>query len=142
MLVGQFCYIRQLLPYVKTCNWIISYSCIITFEIVSLRGSPLSSSLNSPFTVSAMQRVSIMQWQLKIWKNTCTRLESLFLELVGSMKKTLGDSFKDQIQELVRQNFDDVCGNSSGVNSRGENHHSSYCCGTRLARINFPPFPG
>jgi len=73
-------------------------------------------------------------------EHVCTRLEMHLMELVGSMQKALGDSFKDQIQELVNQNFDDVCGNSTGVNSRGENHHSSYCCGTRLARIDFRCF--
>jgi len=49
------------------------------------------------------------------------RLESRLMELVGwSMQKTLGDYLKDQIQELVKLHSDDVHGNSTGVNSRGD----------------------
>jgi len=60
------------------------------------------------------------------------------------MQKALSDYLKDQFQELANQHVDDNRKCSGSIQSRGERHpsSSSYSCGTRLARIDFPPFSG
>jgi len=60
-----------------------------------------------------------------------TRMDSRFIELATCLKET--------IQDLVKQSIDAKRFNMSPESGR---HSSSYVCGTRLARIDFPIFNG
>jgi len=63
-------------------------------------------------------------------------MDSRFIELATSLK--------DTIQDLVKQNTDAKSLNLAPKLAAHTRHHSSssYVCGTRLARIDFPRFNG
>nr|KYP45442.1 hypothetical protein KK1_033012 [Cajanus cajan] len=68
------------------------------------------------------------------------KLEEKMVELAGAMQKTLQDSLKGTLTELLHKNH-----HNSGVGnhlSSSGNHRVPYACGTRLARIDFPKFNG
>ena len=78
-----------------------------------------------------------------------SKIDERFMEMAASMQQTLHDSLTQslalsmlqQMQDLLHNNNNDANHSPTEGNPiRGE--MSSYSCGTRLARIDFPRFSG
>ena len=78
-----------------------------------------------------------------------SKIDERFMEMAASMQQTLHDSLTLSLALSISQQMHDLIRNNSkgkthsptgGSPIRGE--RSSYSCGTRLARIDFPHFSG
>ncbi|KAJ1392972.1 Retrotransposon gag domain [Sesbania bispinosa] len=66
------------------------------------------------------------------------RLDNRLAELAGTMQRTIGESLKKTMDDLLQQHPQ---GSSGMIRHEGRNS-GSYSCGTHLARIDFPRFHG
>ncbi|KAJ1396383.1 Retrotransposon gag domain [Sesbania bispinosa] len=66
------------------------------------------------------------------------RLDNRLAELAGTMQRTIGESLKQSLDDLLQQHPH----GSTGMNRHESRNSGSYSCGTRLARIDFPRFNG
>jgi len=80
----------------------------------------------------------------KMEERISSRMDSRFMELAAFLQQTLTLSSKETLQYLVQQKIEDGNLSFSTKNGLGamRSHFSSYVCGTRLARIDFPRFSG
>ncbi|XP_019425117.1 PREDICTED: uncharacterized protein LOC109333995 [Lupinus angustifolius] len=72
------------------------------------------------------------------------KIESKMIELAGSIQKSLSDSLKLTMEELLKNNTEgqEDSAWSRATNAGERRHNSNYSCGTRLSRMEFPRFNG
>ncbi|XP_029129148.1 uncharacterized protein LOC109806874 [Cajanus cajan] len=101
---------------------------------------------------STRSQATLHELEERLETRISEKIEVKMVELAGAMQKTLHDSLKRTLMELLQESHDN-CGsrprhqNLEGDHDSGSgNHHSHYrapyACGTRLARIDFPKFNG
>ncbi|KAJ1407426.1 Retrotransposon gag domain [Sesbania bispinosa] len=67
-----------------------------------------------------------------------SRLDNRLAELAGTMQRTISESLKKTMDDLLQQHLH----GSPGMHHHESRNSGSYSCGTRLARIDFPRFNG